>query len=84
MAIDLEAIAGPAPKATKSFPKCGVSYVGQIEHEYMHSKKLSVCANCLSLGFQKPLKRCNGCLLIDYCSKEYAPWLYHRCAQLRS
>lgn len=74
MALDLQSIAtdaGPAPKPVKTFPKCGVSYVGQIEHEYMHSKKLSVCSNCLSLGFQKPLKRCNGCLLIDYCSKEF-------------
>lgn len=56
---------------------CGVTYVGQIEHEYMHGKKLSVCANCLALGFQKPLKRCNGCMLIDYCSKEYAEQPLH-------
>jgi len=48
----------------------GVSYVGQIEHEYMSLHKLSVCGSCLALGFQKPLKRCNGCRLIDYCSKE--------------
>ncbi|KAK4943025.1 hypothetical protein LTR10_017410 [Elasticomyces elasticus] len=64
----------------KTFPMCGVSYVSRIEHEYLHSKKLSVCANCLALGFQKPLKRCNGCLLIDYCSKECqkAHWSRHK------
>ncbi|KIW91858.1 uncharacterized protein Z519_07828 [Cladophialophora bantiana CBS 173.52] len=64
----------------KTFPICGVTYVGQIEHEYMHSKKLSVCANCLALGFQKPLRRCNGCLLVDYCSKECqkAHWRKHK------
>ncbi|OAL39364.1 hypothetical protein AYO20_01234 [Fonsecaea nubica] len=64
----------------KTFPICGVTYVGQIEHEYMHGKKLSVCANCLALGFQKPLRRCNGCLLVDYCSKECqkAHWRKHK------
>jgi len=36
----------------------------------MSLHKLSVCGNCLALGFQKPLKRCNGCRLVDYCSKE--------------
>ncbi|EHY53010.1 hypothetical protein HRR90_003640 [Exophiala dermatitidis] len=54
----------------KTFPICGVTYVSQIEHEYLHSKKLSVCANCLALGFQKSLRRCNGCQLVDYCSKD--------------
>lgn len=24
----------------------------------------------MALGFQKPLKRCNGCRLVDYCSKD--------------
>ncbi|KAL6246226.1 hypothetical protein RBB50_006461 [Rhinocladiella similis] len=64
----------------KTFPMCGVSYVSRIEHEYLHSKKLSVCANCLALGFQKPLRRCNACLLIDYCSKECqkAHWPVHK------
>lgn len=59
---------------------CGVSYVSRIEHEYLHGKKLSVCANCLALGFQKPLRRCNGCMLIDYCSKECqkANWAVHK------
>ena len=53
-----------------SFPLTGVAYVGQIEHEYMSMHKLSVCSNCLAIGFQKTLKRCNGCRLVDYCSKE--------------
>ncbi|KIW66350.1 hypothetical protein PV04_05686 [Phialophora macrospora] len=80
MAVDLQAPADSTPKPAKTFPMCGVSYVGRIEHEYMHSKKLSVCANCLALGFQKPLKKCNGCLLIDYCSKECqkAHWRKHK------
>lgn len=57
-----------APAAT--FPKTGVSYVLALEHEYLNSHKLSICANCLSLGFDKPLKRCAGCGMVDYCSKE--------------
>ncbi len=72
MAVDLSNTdTGLKVKPTKTFPMCGVSYVGQIEQEYMHNKKLSVCANCLALGFQMSLKRCNGCMLIGYCSKEY-------------
>jgi|SRR5271163_2302645 len=54
-----------------AFPRCGVTYVGQLEHEYMWIHKLSVCAGCLSVGWDKPLKRCNGCQLADYCSKRY-------------
>lgn len=57
--------------ASTNFSLTGVAYVGQIEHEYMSIHKLSVCGNCFALGFQKPLKRCNGCRLVDYCSKEY-------------
>lgn len=55
---------------TNGFPLAGVAFVSQLEHEYMSINKLSVCGNCLALGFQKPLKRCNGCKLVDYCSKE--------------
>lgn len=57
------------------FTLTGVAYVGQIEHEYMSVNKLSVCSNCFALGFQKPLKRCNGCKLVDYCSKEFVAHL---------
>jgi hypothetical protein len=49
----------------------GVAYVALIEHEYMHANKLSLCDNCLAPAFDKPLRRCNGCMLVDYCSKEY-------------
>ena len=48
----------------------GVAYVAQIEHEYMSINKLTVCNNCFALSFNKPLSRCRGCLLCDYCSKE--------------
>jgi hypothetical protein len=54
----------------KTFPKTGVSYVLSLEHEYLNSHKLSICANCLALGFDKPLKRCAGCGMVDYCGKE--------------
>lgn len=57
-------------KAATTFPKTGVSYVLALEHEYLNSQKLSICANCLALGFDKPLKRCAGCGMVDYCSKE--------------
>ncbi|KAK5092921.1 hypothetical protein LTR70_005215 [Exophiala xenobiotica] len=56
--------------APTGFPMTGVAYAGQIQHEYMSLHKLSVCGNCLALGFQKPLKRCNACRLVDYCSRE--------------
>jgi hypothetical protein len=58
-----------APK--KTFPMCGATYIGQIEHEFMHSKGLGICANCMTTGMQKPLRRCSGCIMVDYCSKEY-------------
>jgi hypothetical protein len=45
--------------------------VAAIEHEYMSANKLTICNNCMALGFDKPLRRCNGCMMIDYCSKEY-------------
>lgn len=57
-------------KAPTTFPKTGVSYVLALEHEYLNSQKLSICANCLALGFDKALKRCAGCGMVDYCSKE--------------
>lgn len=50
---------------------CGATYVGQVEHEFMHSKGLGICANCMTTGMQKPLRRCSGCTLVDYCSREY-------------
>lgn len=56
--------------APKKFPVCGVTYVATLEHDYLHDKHLSVCANCLALGFQVALRRCTGCRMIDYCSKE--------------
>lgn len=37
----------------------------------MNSRKLSLCANCMALGFDKALKRCAGCGVVDYCSREY-------------
>lgn len=57
-------------KAASTYPKTGVSYVLALEHEYLNSQKLSICANCLALGFDKALKRCAGCGMVDYCSKE--------------
>jgi hypothetical protein len=75
-----EGVDSPAPSTTvtsstaktKTFPKTGVSYVLSLEHEYLNSHKLSICANCLALGFDKPLKRCAGCGMVDYCGREYA------------
>lgn len=55
--------------ASQGYPKCGVAYVCQIEHEHMFKHKLSICAGCLAMGVDKNLKRCTGCQLIDYCSK---------------
>lgn len=57
--------------ANNGCPQLGVAYVSTMEHEYMNSNKLSICANCLALGFDKPLKRCAGCGMVDYCGKEY-------------
>ena len=64
------AAAAGGGQAKKTFPKTGVSYVLSLEHEYLNSHKLSICANCLALGFDKSLKRCAGCGMVDYCSKE--------------
>ena len=50
---------------------CGATYIGQIEHEFMHSKKLGLCANCLNSGMDRTLRRCSACIMIDYCSKQY-------------
>jgi MYND finger len=55
-------------KAT--YPRTGVAYVAVIEHEFMNSNKFTICNNCMAMGFDKQLKRCNGCMLVDYCSKE--------------
>jgi hypothetical protein len=52
------------------YPRTGVAYVAAMEHEYLNAQKLSICANCLALGLAKPLKRCAGCGLVDYCGKE--------------
>lgn len=60
----------PKMSSSPSFPLTGVAYVAQLESEYMLSQKLAVCNNCLALGFDKPLRRCNGCHLAAYCSKE--------------
>jgi hypothetical protein len=55
----------------KRYPRTGVAYVAAMEHEYLNVQKLSICANCLALGLTKPLKRCAGCGLVDYCGKEW-------------
>ncbi|KEF59812.1 uncharacterized protein A1O9_04660, partial [Exophiala aquamarina CBS 119918] len=64
----------------KTFPMCGATYIGQIEHEFMHSKGLGICANCMTTGMQKPLRRCSGCILVDYCSRECQKdhWTKHK------
>lgn len=66
--------------SNKTFPLCGATYIAQLEHEFMHSKGLSVCANCFTAGLQKPLKRCSGCTLVDYCSRDCQKehWSKHR------
>ncbi|KIV89643.1 hypothetical protein PV10_07029 [Exophiala mesophila] len=66
--------------STKTFPQCGATYIARLEHEFMHGKGLSVCANCFTAGLQKSLKRCSACTLVDYCSRECqkAHWSKHK------
>lgn len=58
-----------SPKSTK-FARTGYSYVAQLEHDYLFAHKLTLCNHCFKLGTDVAMKRCQGCQLNDYCSKE--------------
>ena len=58
------------PKPSKGYPMTAIAYIGQHEKTYLTSIKMVFCSQCGTNGFQKSLKRCNGCRLVDYCSTE--------------
>lgn len=68
------------PAKPTKYARTGHSYIAQLEHDYLFAHKLTLCNNCFRLGTDVSMKRCQGCQLNDYCSKECQriKWRQHK------
>ena len=48
----------------------GHAYLSQIAASSPLASQMSPCPNCFTPSLLKPAKKCNGCRIVQYCSKE--------------